>query len=562
MRRPDSAAGPTRRGVLKSAFSGATVGFALRSPMPAAALDVADSGVMNVRGFGALGDGVTDDTDAIAAAVAAAFDPVSGERNVVFLPAGIYLMTRHVELNYGIVIEGAGLAATVIKMSPTILSNMFVGAGGFPVSIEFRNLTLDGGYSWDKSGTSVPAATGRTVVPGTYYPGDFYQQLQVTGSTVPIGRGDVLRTAGQPATFCTDGTPRPAGAAAAVTVPMWAPAEANGSTRWSIFKEGDLISNIGRLTVDNCCLIGAKRHCISLSSSGEIRITRSKLGVSQGCGVFSDSAGDGAIANCWFSETGGANIYTYNAYDFRFAHCLIEGGAVANVYSDAGQVKVSSSDLWGGRAGNIVARQSGWIRGVDLQVRDPGTGGTSTTLGSTGWPRPSARPAIDCHFSDADAGAVLTGVVLASASDATGPYSPHSVVRILNGTRSNLAQIEFHDGITFERRPIDDAGSATAVRSCRGHVGSPVHVHTLPGPDAVLINQLGVPAVLLVKTLARIESVKVGAGSAAIEVFDGGTSGDEPWQRQYTTPPIAPGGAVTITTEITETALSTIWFPV
>jgi hypothetical protein len=333
------------------------------------------------------------------------------------------------------------------------------------------------------------------------------------------------------------------------------------STKWAVFSSGDLISNIGRLIVDNCCLIGAKRHCISLPGSGEIRITRSKIGMSQGCGVFSDSAGDGAIANCWFIETGGANIYSYNAYDFRFAHCLIEGGAVANLYSDWGQVKIASCDLWGGRAGNIVAHHSGWVRGMDLQIRDPGCGGAAPTMGSTGYGRPTARPAIDCDFSHADAGAILTAVALASASDTVGGYSPHSIVRISNGSRSNLAQIEYADGITFVNRPIDDAGLGTATRSCRGHVRAPTSVRTASGADAVIVNQSGTTAVLVIRTAtARIISVKVGSGLGAIKVFDGGSSGTESWQCQYTTPPIPPNGAVTVSTEASEAGLSTTWF--
>ena len=172
-----------------------------------------------------------------------------------------------------------------------------------------------------------------------------------------------MRTAGQPATFSTGSAEVKAGSTGDLYVPLWAPASSvSASAKWSIFRTGDLIADIGRLIVDNSALIGAKRHCIALPTSGEVRITRSKVGVSQGCGVFSDGAGDGAIANCWFMETGGANIYTYNATDFRFGQCLIEGGGVSNVYSEWGQVKIANCDLWGGRAGNIVAMKSGWIR--------------------------------------------------------------------------------------------------------------------------------------------------------------------------------------------------------
>jgi hypothetical protein len=556
----------SRRAVLKSMVTGAAFGSTWGSPVQARSIDgvrSSDAATVNVRMYGAVADGVTDDTDAILAAVASAFDPVSKERNVVYFPAGTYVVSRQIDLDYGIVIEGAGLAASIIKMNPAVLSNMFVGAGGFPVCIEFRNLTLDGGFSWADSKERVPTSSGSVVVSGRYTSGVFHDQLRLESSTAPIGRGDVLRLAGQPATFSTDGLSKQVASGDSLSVPMWAPSgPVPVSTKWSVFGAGDLITNIGRLIVDNCSLIGAKRHCISLRPSGEIRITRCKMGLAQGCGVFSDAAGDGAIANCWFIETGGANLYTYNATDFRFAHCLLEGGAVANVYSDSGQVKIASCDLWGGRAGNIVAHRSGWIRGVDLQVRDPGAGGVADTMGATGWARPTPRPAIDCHFADSNAGAVLTAVALASASDNLGSFSPHSIVRIANGSRSNLAQIEFQDGITFAHRPIDDSGLATATRGCRDHVRAPISVRTSSGADAVVVNTMGVSAVMVIKTTtARIHSVKMGSGIGAVEVFNGGDSGIEPWQRQYTTPLVPPGGAITVSTEPSESGLYTTWFP-
>jgi hypothetical protein len=43
-------------------------------------------------------------------------------------------------------------------------------------------------------------------------------------------------------------------------------------------------------------------------------------------------------------------------------------------------------------------------------------------------------------------------------------------------------------------------------------------------------------------------------------VFDGGSSGTESWQCQYTTPPIPPNGAVTVSTEPSEAGLNTTWF--
>ena len=555
----------SRRTAIKSVATGVALGVLWDSPVHGAAdpLPAPTAGVVNVRDYGAVGDGVIDDTSAIRAAVAAAFDPACSGRNRVYFPAGTYLVSEQIALDYGIVIEGAGPAASVVKMNPSVLSDMFVGSGGFPVSIELRHIGLDGGYSWVNSKLEVPAASGSLGLSGKYTAGVFYQPIQVASLTIPVARGDVLRTAGQPVTFSTEGVPKPVGFSGPLYTPLWAPASTLSATttQFSVFKVGNLVSNIGRLVVDNCAFVGAKRHCISLPASGEVRITRCKIGASQGCGVFSDGAGDGTILNCWFIETGGANVYTYNATDFRFSNCLIEGGAVANVYSDWSQVKIASCDLWGGRAGNIVAHQSGWVRASDLQVRDPGMGGVSGAIGSSSWARPSARPAVDCQFSDVNVGAVLTGVVLASAADNLGAFSPRSIVRISNGSRSNLAQIDFQSGIAFVAAPIEDAGTATSTRGCRGHRPASRNVGTLAGPNAVVVNQQGVSAVLVIKTTsARIGSVKMGSGVGALEVFNGGISGMEQWQRQYTTPPVAPGGAVTVSTQATETGLTTVWF--
>jgi hypothetical protein len=86
-------------------------------------------------------------------------------------------------------------------------------------------------------------------------------------------------------------------------------------------------------------------------------------------------------------------------------------------------------------------------------------------------------------------------------------------------------------------------------------------VRTASGADAVIVNQSGTTAVLVIRTAtARIISVKVGSGLGAIKVFDGGSSGTESWQCQYTTPPIPPNGAVTVSTEASEAGLSTTWF--
>lgn len=67
--------------------------------------------VYNVQGYGAVGDGVTDDTVAIQATINAASNAGGG---IVWLPAGTYLISDALVIPMGVYIVGAGPRATTI----------------------------------------------------------------------------------------------------------------------------------------------------------------------------------------------------------------------------------------------------------------------------------------------------------------------------------------------------------------------------------------------------------------------------------------------------------------
>jgi hypothetical protein len=105
--------------------------------------------VVNVKDFGAVGDGVVDDTAAIQAA-AAYISNIGGE---LFFPKGIYYITNHFYINgSNVKISGAGMGATIIKVGawvdgiliakggPTYPSNLV----GVIENITIENLTIDG----------------------------------------------------------------------------------------------------------------------------------------------------------------------------------------------------------------------------------------------------------------------------------------------------------------------------------------------------------------------------------------------------------------------------------
>lgn len=123
-----------------------TSAAAVRTTIGAQALAVADSGgqVFNVKAaaYGAVGDGTTDDTTAIGAAItaAAAISP----RGVVFFPPGTYKTTGAHDLNglNGLQIVGSGVGSTTIRLAhatndlfsvgATVTSN--IGISGFAVT--------------------------------------------------------------------------------------------------------------------------------------------------------------------------------------------------------------------------------------------------------------------------------------------------------------------------------------------------------------------------------------------------------------------------------------------
>lgn len=101
--------------------------------------------------YGAVGDGVADDTDAILAAVAAV--PASG--GVVHFPRGIYKLSQTILLpaSTRIVGDGPG-ASTIIMANATNLNPMIANASLGLANNGVSNITIDGNKSHNGAGTS------------------------------------------------------------------------------------------------------------------------------------------------------------------------------------------------------------------------------------------------------------------------------------------------------------------------------------------------------------------------------------------------------------------------
>jgi len=114
------------------------------------ALAVPPPTVYDVTSFGAQGDGVTDDTNAIQAAIDAANSRGGG--TLVF-PAGTFRLTRALTIYSNIVFRGAGMRATVLKKAPQSSAYPILKSPGYdpptgeptPIhSWSLQNISLDG----------------------------------------------------------------------------------------------------------------------------------------------------------------------------------------------------------------------------------------------------------------------------------------------------------------------------------------------------------------------------------------------------------------------------------
>lgn len=91
---------------------------------------------VNARAFGAVGDGVADDTAALAAAIAA----VPADGGTVRLPAGTYVTSAALELPSNIVLQGEGQNATIL--APNGDFHCLYATGKRCITI--RDLKIDG----------------------------------------------------------------------------------------------------------------------------------------------------------------------------------------------------------------------------------------------------------------------------------------------------------------------------------------------------------------------------------------------------------------------------------
>lgn len=122
----------------------------------------ANDGLINVKDspYGAAGDGKTDDTAAIQAAIVAA----GSSGSIVYLPPGVYMIGNRIRIRDGVTIQGAGRFNTRLRLLPSWTGPILdtedkatYEEGVFDEDFSLLDLTLDGNAE-NSSNVGEPAA--------------------------------------------------------------------------------------------------------------------------------------------------------------------------------------------------------------------------------------------------------------------------------------------------------------------------------------------------------------------------------------------------------------------
>jgi pectate lyase-like protein len=315
----------------------------------------------NAKAFGAVGDGVHDDTAAIAAALAAA--AVKG--GVAYVPTGTYATSASLVLGAdGVYLIGDGMGATVIK--PAAGANFDVISTAIPASagtagfirnfVGVRDLTIDGS---NMTGTTAGAGNGIhfygvrysriydvniTAVPnfGIVLDGDatnFSYSVHVRGCRIINGGAGFMATFSEE-TFFTFNNVLQANLATAAAQPAFAPQSSVGYLCRLVSGYAELVGNVwgssGTYT----------SPAIQVENSGPVRIgynrfdqcryqaikTNSPNVIIEG-NQFGNPSSVGSVEGIRLGS--GSNTIVGNKFDLtngaaHFTYCIAEAAAESN----------------------------------------------------------------------------------------------------------------------------------------------------------------------------------------------------------------------------------------
>ena len=113
---------------------------------------------VSVKDFGAIGDGVTDDTSAINAAIAAA--------TTIYFPSGTYVYDVSSLPSVSVRLIGSGMGRTILKWKGASASTNLIGLSGL-VNLHVEHLTIDSNRQNQTDSTGYYGAVGGTISDGS-----------------------------------------------------------------------------------------------------------------------------------------------------------------------------------------------------------------------------------------------------------------------------------------------------------------------------------------------------------------------------------------------------------
>jgi hypothetical protein len=304
----------------------------------------ADAGAVNVRDFGARGDGRTDDTTALLAAIAASGDDTGRQiwhDRLVFLPAGTYvvsgtLLKRYADGRFasGMILVGNGVDRTVIRLADH--------APGFADPSRPRAVVMTTSKRIDSGGGRDYAGKGEG--------NDAYENF-VENLTIDVGTGN-------PGAIAIDYLANNIGAVRDVLLRAPAGSGATGIAMLRKWPGPALIQRVAVRGFDVGIDIGNTEYGVTLS---QIRLSGQRVAGLRNAGnvVSAEDVGiaDGDGAALVNSMPGGLVMLTDSSLVSRDGRTL----------DNQGMLVLRDTDIPGGKmlvaAGTPERRVSGWVSG-------------------------------------------------------------------------------------------------------------------------------------------------------------------------------------------------------
>lgn len=281
-------------------------------------LDYGGPGGLNVKanGFGAKGDGVTDDT----AAIQAALNAVASSGGQVYLPAGKYVISNTLTLPpinsnlRGGMLAGAGHNATQLYLKNSSAKDMILVNGQFWT---IRDLNLDGNYPSNASGHGIIVNFTKTILQNLYIANTKQDGIRIIAAAqaahatflnniyVFSCQGNGINTStgayDLKATNIWIGSSGAAGLLINSTEQHW-----NNLHSWGNAAEGVKITAGDHCRFTNCYFETNASHGLSVNNAKDTIVGGSHIWANAGHGIYLFNAPGAVISGCVITDNSNA----------------------------------------------------------------------------------------------------------------------------------------------------------------------------------------------------------------------------------------------------------------